>query len=56
MPVEIREIIIRTEITAAGRLKTGVAENKDLKVWKKQLLEECKRIVAGNSKRIINKR
>lgn len=55
MPVEIREIIIRTEILSTGRHKTGRVDNKELKVWKKQLLEECRRMIAGNKKIIHNR-
>jgi len=55
MPVEIREIIIRTEILSTARHKTSDVGNKELKAWKKQLLEECRRMIAGN-KKIIHKR
>lgn len=55
MPVEIREIIIRTEILSASRQKKSGMDSKELKYWKKQLLEECSKMIA-DQKRITHKR
>ena len=50
MPIEIRELIIKTEIASANSHSTAVQE-QDLSLLKKQLLEECKRIIVENTKR-----
>ncbi|WP_162996669.1 DUF5908 family protein [Mucilaginibacter celer] len=56
MPVEIRELIIKTAIsTGAARQSEGIKE-KDLNAMKRQLLEECKRLFADTKKRNDNKR
>ena len=43
MPVEIREIIIRTEISSFK--KDG--SERELELMKKKLLEECRKIIVG---------
>ena len=49
MPIEIREIIIRTEINSGYRAEKPIKQ-ADLFTFKKQLLEECKRLIIQKSK------
>jgi Family of unknown function (DUF5908) len=56
MPVEIREIIIKTEISTAGRNQRGTVRDQDLALLKKQLLIECRRMLSVNTKRSAAKR
>ena len=56
MPVEIREITIRTDISANGKNPPSAAREKELQLLKKQLLEECRRMVSLNAKRAGYKR
>jgi hypothetical protein len=56
MPIEIREIIIKTEISTGERKGTGTIKDKDLNALKKQLLEECKRMISETSKKQTYKR
>lgn len=46
MPVEIREIIIKTEITVRDQQDSHAMKNKDFNALKKQLLNECRRLIA----------
>lgn len=56
MAVEIRELIIKTEISAGDRnYGTGIKE-EDLMQLRKQLLEECKKIIAEQTKKTSYKR
>ena len=56
MPVEIREIIIKTEIASATREHSASVKEKDLSTLKKHLLEECKRMITEHTKRNNYKR
>jgi hypothetical protein len=56
MPIEIREIIIRTDISVNSRNKSEGIKEKDISLLRKQLLEECKRLISGNTKRTGYKR
>ena len=51
MPVEIRELVIRTEISSANRSRPVAASEKELAALKMQLLEECKRMILLNAKK-----
>jgi hypothetical protein len=56
MPIEIRELVIKTEIsTGNGSSAKGVKE-KELALFKKQMLEECKRLIADQAKKNTFKR
>ncbi|MRX41855.1 hypothetical protein GJU43_21440 [Flavobacterium sp. LC2016-23] len=46
MPIEIRELIIKTEIVSSHAKHSSVAKEKELSLLRKQLLEECKRLIA----------
>lgn len=56
MPIEIREIIIKTEISTADRQTGGSIKESELSALKKQLFEECKRIIQESSKKNSYKR
>jgi len=56
MPVEIREIIIKTEITTGRRNSSTGSRDKELNLIKKQLLEEFKRMITLTTKRSSYKR
>ena len=56
MPIEIRELIIKTEIAATGRYQAVDSKGKQLEKLKKQLLQEVKRMMTTASKRNIHKR
>jgi hypothetical protein len=55
MPIEIRELIIKTEISMASRNSQGIRE-EDLYAIREKLLEECKRIIVSNMKKDRYKR
>lgn len=56
MPIEIREIVIKTEISSTAQNNAGTIREKDLNMLKRQLLEECKRIISETSKKQTYKR
>lgn len=56
MPIEIREIIIKTEISTGEKNQTRGLKEKELNFLKKQVMEECKRILAANTKKSGYKR
>ncbi|KAF2507503.1 hypothetical protein E0W72_11535 [Flavobacterium arcticum] len=56
MPIEIRELIIKTEIVSAGHNPRAMVKEKDLQELKKQMLEECKRIFTEQMRERSNKR
>lgn len=51
MPVEIREVIIRTDISSADRKRSGATKEKELSFLKKQLLDECRRMIQLSTKK-----
>lgn len=56
MPVEIRELIIRTEITTAGKPVSQLQKDKQMEKLKRQLLYECKKMMMPAAKRSFSKR
>jgi hypothetical protein len=56
MPVEIRELIIKTEIVVGKKNDSNAAAQVNLAAIKRQLLAECKRMLAEDNKRRTNKR
>ena len=56
MPIEIRELVIKTEITAQGRNGGFAAKDRQLEKLRKQLLEECRQMLADAGKRNLQKR
>ena len=51
MPIEIRELIIKTEISSASGYHSGGVKEKELNLLKKQLLAACKQIISENLKK-----
>jgi hypothetical protein len=56
MPVEIRELIIKTEISIGDRNYSAGIKEEDFQSLKKQVLEECKKIIAERIKKSSYKR
>lgn len=56
MPVEIRELIIKTEIFSSDRNHLSGLREEDFRALKKQVLEECKKMIAEGTKKRSNKR
>lgn len=56
MPVEIREIIIRTEISSGGRDRTGIAGKRELEKLRLRLMNECMQMLSANTKKAGYKR
>lgn len=56
MPVEIRELIIKTEIYISDRNHQGGMREEEMQVVKKLLLEECKKMIAEKIKKTSYKR
>jgi hypothetical protein len=56
MPIEIRELIIKTEVSTTNRNNMAGINEQELDVLKKQLLDECKRIISGSVKKNNQKR
>jgi hypothetical protein len=56
MPIEIRELVIRTEIVTNNTKNLASAKEKELSVLRKQLLEECKRLIAEKNQENSYKR
>ena len=57
MPIEIRELIIKTEIFTKKEVSNlNAITHKDLAKLRIQLLEECKRIITDKTKKNNNKR
>jgi hypothetical protein len=56
MPIEIRELVIKTEIsTGSGNQAKGIKE-KEFALFKKQMFEECKRLISDQAKKNTFKR
>jgi hypothetical protein len=56
MPVEIRELIIRTDIRTGETSSVGDVSKKDLRELRKLILEECKRLLSDSIKKKSYKR
>ena len=56
MPIEIRELVIKTEITTNMRNTGSGVNNKQLERFKKQLLDECRRMLSPATRRNMPKR
>lgn len=51
MPIEIRELIIKTEVVSDNGGRQAVIIEKDLTMIREKLLDECKRMIAANMKK-----
>jgi len=56
MPIEIRELIIKTEIKTVDVRPQQTLSAIDIKRLKMEVMEECKKLIASNSKKINYKR
>lgn len=56
MPIEIRELIIKTEIFSGTKHSPSSIKEEDIVFFKKQLLEECKRMISEKTKKHNYKR
>lgn len=56
MPIEIRELIIKTEIVTTNTKNSALAKERELSILRKQLLEECKRLIAEKNQENSYKR
>jgi hypothetical protein len=56
MPIEIRELVIKTEVSISGQHHPAAIQEKDLQALKKQVLEACKRLITEQVKRNSYKR
>jgi len=56
MPIEIREIIIKTDISTSNKNLVKEIKEKEVAAMKKQILDECKRMIAMNTKKTGHKR
>jgi hypothetical protein len=56
MPIEIRELIIKTEIVSVNTKYSSGIKEKELSILRKQLLEECKRLISEKNQENSYKR
>lgn len=56
MPIEIRELIIKTEVRTANSVTSTAIRDHDLSMLKDQLLDSCKRMIQEQTKRTNYKR
>ena len=56
MAIEIRELIIKTEIIATERPGMSNEKEKQFEKMKKQVLQEVKKMLMAANRRSINKR
>ncbi|WP_460551830.1 DUF5908 family protein [Ferruginibacter profundus] len=56
MPIEIRELIIRTEVTIGGKNQGTHLREAELQHLKKQLLAACRKVIQENEKKKNYKR
>ena len=56
MPVEIREITIRTDVSSGNRERQGVLNAKELEKLKQQIRNEYMRMFSVNTKKAGYKR
>lgn len=56
MPIEIKEITIKTEVRTRVYEAEDAKYERDLHLLREQLLDECKRLIIGKTKRSIHKR
>jgi hypothetical protein len=56
MPVEIRELVIKTEVRTANHHAQNSMRSEDISHLKSEMLDVCKRMILEGSKRANNKR
>ncbi|MCM0668899.1 DUF5908 family protein [Flavobacterium tyrosinilyticum] len=56
MPIEIRELVIKTEIVTNNTKNSALTKEREISILRKQLLEECKRLIAEKNQENSYKR
>lgn len=56
MPIEIRELVIRTEVSAVDHTNQNSIETEDLQALKSDILAICKRMIIEQTKKSNFKR
>lgn len=56
MPVEIREIVIKTVIQTQDSSAKRVVNAEGLQHVKRELMDECRRLIMQNNKKVKKKR
>ncbi|MCH9659510.1 MAG: hypothetical protein K0U54_01220 [Bacteroidetes bacterium] len=56
MPIEIRELVIKTEIRSSQPSDMTEIPRDELRKIKKQLLQECKKLIIEHTRRSAYKR
>lgn len=56
MPIEIRELVIKTEIVANAKNNQPANKTKELQLLKRQLMAELKRLMARQQSNNLNNR
>lgn len=52
MPIEIRELIIKTEITSQARNNNAAAKDKQIEKLRGRLLDECRQMVNAEKRNL----
>jgi hypothetical protein len=56
MPVEIREITIRTDVSTGNRERAGALSAREIEKLKQQIRNECMQMLSANTKKTGYKR
>lgn len=56
MPIEIREITIKTQIVSGGSNSPNYIKERDFNAFRKRILEECRILISNGVKRKNYKR
>jgi len=56
MPIEIRELIIKTEVSSSGGNRETFANERELHMMRERLLDECKKMIAAQARKDRSKR
>jgi len=56
MPVEIREIVIKTTIQSSDNIRKKGVDSEKLEEFRKRVLEECRRMIGEQKKLNGNRR
>ena len=56
MPVEVRELVIKTEIVTTDKAAQSQMQSKDITELKNELLEACRKMLTAQHRRTANRR
>jgi hypothetical protein len=56
MAIEIRELVIKTEIKTGNNAQKNAYQHDELIQFKQNLMNECKRLISESAKRSLDKR